>query len=134
MQEEAILAMDCQAIQETLTEFRGEIARLDESSRQHLEVCPKCREFAAAEHALGLIFEEAVPPADPKIEAAVLAALRPVRVRRRIVAFFPASSAEIVVFSSSAPAGGAAPVSASTAMDNAAARRSMVAALPPIMG
>ena len=96
MQREAELATDCQAIQEILTEYRGEIDRLDETPRQHLELCPGCREVAAAERALGLIFEEAVPPADPKIEGAVLAALGPVRIRRRIVAFIPVAASLLV--------------------------------------
>lgn len=106
MQEEAILATDCQAIQEFLTQYRGEIDRLDEIPRQHLEICPGCREVAAAERALGLIFEEARPPADPRIEGAVLAALGPVRIRRRIVAFMPVAASLLVALFGAVLVGG----------------------------
>ena len=58
------MATDCLAIQEILTEHRGETDRLDGVNRHHLEVCPACREVAAAERTLGLIFADALPPAD----------------------------------------------------------------------
>jgi predicted anti-sigma-YlaC factor YlaD len=106
MLKEENLATDCQAIQETLTEYRGEIDRLDEVSRQHLEICPGCREVAAAERALGLIFEQAVPPADARIEGAVLAALKPVRIRRRFVAFVPVAVSLLVALVGAVLVGG----------------------------
>ena len=93
---EAEVAFDCQAIQETLTENGGEVSRLGEAAQRHIGMCPDCCEIAAAEKALGLIFREAVPPADPSIEGAVLAALRPVRIRRRIVAFVPVAASLLV--------------------------------------
>jgi hypothetical protein len=96
IEREAEVAFDCQAIQETLTETGGEVSRLGEAAQRHLDSCPDCCEIAAAEKALGLIFREAVPPADPSIEIAVLAALRPVRIRRRIVAFMPVAASLLV--------------------------------------
>ena len=96
IQKEAAVAFDCQAIQETLTEHGGEVSLLGEVAQRHVETCPDCCEIAASEKALGLIFREAVPPADPKIEHAVLAALRPIRVRRRIVAFVPVAASLFV--------------------------------------
>ena len=92
MPEEAQVATDCQAVQESLAELRGAVERLDQAARGHIEDCPLCQEVAAAEHALGLIFTTAIPPADPKIEHAVLAALGPARLRRRIVAFVPVAA------------------------------------------
>ena len=100
------MATDCQAIQETLTEYRGEIDRLDGVSRQHLEICPGCREVAAAERALGLFFDQSVPPADPRIEGAVLAALKPVRIRRRFVAFVPVAVSLLVALVGAVLVGG----------------------------
>ena len=96
IQREAEVAFDCQAIQETLTEHGGEVKLLGEVEQRHVENCPDCCEIAAAEKALGLIFREAVPPADPAMEHAVLAALRPVRVRRRMVAFLPVAASLLV--------------------------------------
>jgi predicted anti-sigma-YlaC factor YlaD len=93
---EAQVAIDCQAIQENLTEFGGGLDRLDEAACRHLEVCPDCREVAAAERALGLLFARAIPPADQVVEERVLAALRPARIRRRMVAFLPVAASLLV--------------------------------------
>ena len=90
------MASECQAIQETLSEFRGEVVRLGAAERQHVDACPGCSEVAAAERALGLIFREAVAPADPSVVAGVMSALRPVRIRRRIVAFVPVAASLLV--------------------------------------
>ena len=92
MLEEAKVATECQAVQESLAEHRGAVERLDRAARGHLEDCPLCQEVAAAEHALGLIFTRAVPPADPEIERAVLEALGTARLRRRLVAFVPVAA------------------------------------------
>jgi hypothetical protein len=92
MPEEAHVASECQAVQETLSEHGGAVERLDGVAREHLEACPHCREVAAAEHALGLIFSRAVPPADLEIERAVMLSLAPVRLRRRVVAFVPVAA------------------------------------------
>lgn len=86
------MASECQAIQEALCENRGDVTRLDAAGRQHLEMCPGCSEVAAAEMALGLIFRDAVAPADPSVVDGVMAGLRPVRIRRRIVAFVPVAA------------------------------------------
>jgi anti-sigma factor RsiW len=93
---EAQVATDCQAIQESLTEYGGRLDRLDRAASRHLEVCPDCREVAAAERAMGLLFAKAIPPADPAVEDRVLAALRPVRIRRRLVAFLPVAASLLV--------------------------------------
>ena len=100
------MAKDCQAIQEFLTEVSGEVNRLDEAGRSHLEVCPGCREVAAAELALGRIFVDAVPPADPSVEQGVRAALRPVRIRRRIVALLPVAASVLVAMLGAVMVGG----------------------------
>ena len=46
------MATECQLIQEALAEHRGEVGRLDDVSRRHLDSCPECCEVAAAERAL----------------------------------------------------------------------------------
>jgi len=90
--EEAHVASECQTIQEALSENRGEVVRLSAAERRHVDACPACAEVAAAERALGFIFREAVPPADPSVVAGVMAALRPVRTWRRVVAFVPVAA------------------------------------------
>jgi len=106
IQGEAHVASDCQAIQEILTEHGGGLDRLDEVQSRHLEVCPECREVAAAERALGLLFARAIPPADPGVEEHVLAALRPARIRRRIVAFLPVAASLLVALLGAVMVGG----------------------------
>jgi predicted anti-sigma-YlaC factor YlaD len=103
---EAQVASECQTIQEVLTEHGGELDRLDRAESQHLEVCPDCREVAAAEKALGLLFAKAVPPADPVIEERVRAALQPVRIRRRVVAFLPVAASLLVALVGAVMLGG----------------------------
>jgi len=103
---EALVATDCQTIQEILTENGGGLERLGGAESQHLEVCPDCREVAAAERALGLLFARAIPPADPVVEKGVLAALRPVRIRRRIVAFLPVAASMLVALVGAVMVGG----------------------------
>jgi len=100
------LATDCLTIQEILTEYRGETGRLEGADLHHLEVCPACREVAAAERALGLIFAEAMPPADAGVERGVMAALRPARTRRRIVAFLPVAASFLVALMGAVMVGG----------------------------
>jgi len=100
------VATDCQTIQEILTENGGGLERLDGAESRHLEVCPGCREVAAAEKALGLLFRKAIPPADPVVEERVLAALRPVRIRRRIVAFLPVAASLLVALVGAVMVGG----------------------------
>ena len=95
---EASVATDCQTIQEILTENGGGLEGLDAAQGRHLEMCPDCREVAAAEKALGLLFAKAIPPADPAVEERVLAALRPVQIRRRMVAFLPVAASLLVAF------------------------------------
>lgn len=90
--EEAHVASECQTIQEALSENRGEVVRLGDAERRHVDACPGCAEVAAAERALGFIFREAVAPADPSVVAGVMAALRPVRTWRRVVAFVPVAA------------------------------------------
>jgi len=90
------VATDCKATEEMLTEVGGEIERLDETARRHLENCAGCRETAAAEFALGRVFADALPPADPAIERVVTARLRPVQARRRVVAFLPVAASFLV--------------------------------------
>ena len=103
---EAPVATDCQTIQEILTENSGGLERLDGAESQHLEVCPDCREVAAAEKALGLLFARAIPPADPAVEKRVLAALGPARIRRRIVAFLPVAASMLVALVGAVMVGG----------------------------
>jgi hypothetical protein len=94
--EEAHVASECQAIQEALSEYRGEVVRLSAAERQHIGACPGCSEVAAAEKALGFIFRDAVAPEDPSVVDAVVAALRPVRIRRRVVAFVPVAASMLL--------------------------------------
>ena len=100
------MTTDCQEIQEILTEHHGEIGRLDGAVGQHVESCPGCREIAAAEFALAQILAEAVPPADPRVEQGVRAALTPVRIRRRIVAFLPVAASLLVTLLGAVMVGG----------------------------
>lgn len=100
------MATECQAIQLVLTEHGGGTDRLDGAGRQHLEVCPDCRGVAAAERALGLVFAAAVPPADPVIDSRVLAALQPMRIRRRIIAFLPVAASLLVAMLGAVMVGG----------------------------
>ena len=100
------MATDCQATQEMITELGGEIERLDQAAQHHLEVCPGCREIAAAELALGRIFSEAIPPADPTILTNVLAHLGPARIRRRVVAFLPVAASLVVALLGAVLVGG----------------------------
>ncbi len=103
---EAQLAAECQTIQEILTEHGGELDRLDRAASGHLEVCPDCREVAAAERALGLLFATAVPPADPVVEERIRAALQPLRIRRRVVAFLPVAASLMVALTGAVLLGG----------------------------
>jgi hypothetical protein len=103
---EAQVATDCQHIQETLTEHGGGLDRLDETQSRHLEVCPDCREAAAAERALGLLFARAIPPADPVLQEHVMVALRPARIRRRMVAFLPVAASMLVALLGAVLVGG----------------------------
>ena len=103
---EAQVATDCQEIQETLTEHGGALDRLDEAQSCHLEACPDCREAAAAERALGLLFASAIPPADMLVEEKVMAALRPARIRRRMVAFMPVAASLLVALLGAVMVGG----------------------------
>lgn len=86
------MASECQAIQEALAEHRGEVARLDAVHQRHVDACAGCSEVAAAERALGFVFRDAVPQADPSVVDAVMGMLRPVRNRRRVVAFMPVAA------------------------------------------
>ena len=103
---EAHVAAECQTIQEILTENGGELERLDRAESSHLEVCPDCREVAAAERALRLLFARAIPPADPAVEEGVRAALQPVRIRRRVVAFLPVAASLMVALVGAVMLGG----------------------------
>jgi hypothetical protein len=103
---EALVAADCQTIQEILTEHGGRLEGLGGAESQHLEVCPDCREVAAAERALGLLFARAIPPADPSVEEGVLTALRPVWIRRRVVAFLPVAASLLVALVGAVMVGG----------------------------
>ena len=103
---ETQVVMDCQATEEMLAELGGKIERLDQVAQHHLEVCPGCREVAAAELALGRIFSEAIPPADSTIEKRVLAHLGPARIRRRFVAFLPVAASLVVALLGAALVGG----------------------------
>jgi predicted anti-sigma-YlaC factor YlaD len=106
LDKETEVATDCQATQEMLTELGGEIERLDRVAQKHLEVCPGCREVAAAELALRRIFSEAIPPADPTIVGSVHALLGPARFRRRVVAFLPVAASLVVALLGVALVGG----------------------------
>lgn len=86
------MAKSCEAIQELLTEHFGEMGRLSEEDRRHLDLCPQCCEVAAAENALGLIFAKVLPPADPAMEDRVRTAMRSARRRRRALALLPVAA------------------------------------------
>jgi len=103
---EVELAAECQTIQEILTEHGGELDRLERAASEHLEVCPDCREVAAAERALRLLFARAVPPADRIVEERIRAALPPLRIRRRVVAFLPVAASLMIALSGAVLLGG----------------------------
>jgi hypothetical protein len=100
------VATSCEAIQELLAEHNGEVNRLTDPARRHLEVCPHCCEVAAEERALGRIFALALPPADPEMESRVLAAARPARLRRRAVALLPVAASLLVALLGAVMLGG----------------------------
>ena len=100
------MATNCQAIQEILTEHGGRLDRLEQAESRHFEVCPDCREVAAAERALGVLFARAVPPADPAVAESVRAALGPARRRRRVVAFLPVAASLLVALLGAVMVGG----------------------------
>ena len=100
------MSSECQTIQEALAEQRGEVVRLGEAEQRHIHSCPGCTEVAAAERALGLVFRDAVPPADETVVANVMSALRPVRTRRRIVAFLPVAASMLVALVGAVLVGG----------------------------
>jgi len=97
---------DCKAIKETLSEVAGDLSRLVEADLRHLEACPSCRAEAEAERGLYRILSSAVPPAHPAVVAAVLASLRPARVRRRLVAFVPVAASFVLAIFGVAMIGG----------------------------
>ena len=86
------MATNCEAIQERLTEYLGETERLSAEERRHVELCPQCCEVAAGENALGLIFSNVLPPADPAMESRVRAAMQTARRRRRLLALLPVAA------------------------------------------
>lgn len=106
IQGEAEVAVECQAIQEMLIEHGGELDRLGETESGHLEVCADCREIAAAERALQLVFAKAIPPADRAVGEGVRVALKPLRFRRRLVAFLPVAASLLVALSGAVMIGG----------------------------
>lgn len=100
------MAPNCEVIQELLAELGGETGRLSADDRRHLERCPQCCEVAAAEAALGLIFANALPPADPGMEARVRTAIRTSRRRRRAVALLPVAASLLVALLGAVMLGG----------------------------
>jgi hypothetical protein len=101
-----MVATSCEAIQELLTEHLGETDRFSEQERRHVEVCPQCCEAAAAERALSTIFARALPPADPSAEAEIRAALRPMRIKRRVVALLPVAASLFIALLGAVMVGG----------------------------
>jgi hypothetical protein len=87
---------DCRATRESLVEVAGDISRLVEADRRHLEACSSCRAEAEAEIGLDRVLSIAVPPPDPAVVSGVLASLRPARLRRRIVAFVPVAASFVL--------------------------------------
>jgi hypothetical protein len=91
-----MVAISCEAIQTQLAEVGGDTGQLNDEVRLHLERCPECCEVAAGERALGLIFANALPAADPGMEHRVRRAMRSVRRRRRVVALLPVAASLFV--------------------------------------
>lgn len=100
------MATNCEAIQELLTEDRGETQRLSAEERRHLDLCPQCCEVRAAETALGLIFAKVLPPADPKMEDRVRLAMRSAHRRRRALALLPVAASLLVALLGTVMLGG----------------------------
>ena len=90
------MTTSCEAIQARLVEHLGEVGRLADDQRRHVEQCPQCSETAAAERALARIFARALPSSDPGLEARVLAAIGPARRRRRVLALLPVAASLFV--------------------------------------
>lgn len=89
----------CQPIQETLVEVAGDTSRLSDDELRHVDSCTSCRTMAATERRLDELLEEAVPPADPTVEAWVMRSLSERARRGRLVALLPvAASAMLALF------------------------------------
>jgi len=80
---------ECQAIQETLAEIRGDLDSLDGTQRPHVESCSSCAAAADAERALEQALSSAVPPEDPAVVGRVMNSLGPERLRRRAASAVP---------------------------------------------
>lgn len=80
---------ECQAIQETLAEIRGDLDSLDGTLRPHVESCSSCAAVADSERALEQALSSAVPPEDPIVVGRVMNALGPKRLRRRAASAIP---------------------------------------------
>lgn len=82
----------CQEIQESVVASEGRLDLLSESERSHVAGCSECARRAAEERTLTDLLAQAVPPADPKIERRVLAAVRARQARRRLTALLPVAA------------------------------------------
>jgi len=96
----------CQATQETLVEVAGDVSRLSGAELLHLESCTSCRALADAEGRLGELFESAVPPTEPAIEAIVMRSVRERLRHRRVAAVLPVAASLLVALMGVAAIGG----------------------------
>jgi hypothetical protein len=96
----------CHVIQEALVEAAGDTARLSDAQLRHLESCASCRALAETERRLDELLATVVPPADPTLEHSVMLGLRPIRLRRRLVALLPVAASLLVMLTGVALIGG----------------------------
>lgn len=78
-------------------EVAGEVGQLSPEERLHVAACSECARAASAELGLSRVLAEALPPSDPGLVAAVLAALPPLEWRRRVLAALPVAVSLAVV-------------------------------------
>ncbi len=96
----------CELIAETLVEVAGDPVGLSAAEREHLDACPSCRALAQSERHLDEVLAAAVPPADPALQQWVIAALRPLRGRRRLAALLPVAASLLTTLTGVAALGG----------------------------
>jgi hypothetical protein len=87
-------------------EVSGEAASLEEADCSHLSECAVCTAVAATERSLNALLQQARPAEDLELEAKILAALPPLRWRRRAVAFLPVAASLVVAILGTVMVGG----------------------------
>lgn len=87
----------CRSVQLALMDVAGEVDQLAQAEQAHVAACSACARAASAELGLSRVLVGALPPADPRLEAAVLAALPALARRRRVWSALPVAASLAVV-------------------------------------